>query len=264
MSLLKIVIRTSLTLMIVSILSVKVLSQTAGTLTFSCSTYAPTGTWGNKHVLAVWIEDTQNPSNFIKTRAKYGHQDDHLTEWTAESGKNLVDAVTGATLTSYGTETALWDGTNVSSTVVPDGTYNVFIEMGWGRDKINQHAVMSFSFTKGENAVQLTPTGSSNYSDVSVEWKPAVTFSSDFNKRNPVTVFPNPSKGKVSLDFKNSIRLAKITVENESGISVYNNILKNNYSGILNIDLTPFANGLYFVKVLTPEKEYVYKVLVVK
>ncbi len=176
----KVRITSVLSLIVFLSLSINAFSQTAGELTFSCSTYAPTGSWGNKHVLAIWVMDTKDPANFIKTKAKYGHQDDHLTSWTAMSGKNLVDAVTGATLTSYGTESVLWDGTDVNSTVVPDGNYNVYIEMGWGRDKINQHAVLSFTFTKGADAVQLTPTGTSNYSDVSVEWKPTVTLANDF------------------------------------------------------------------------------------
>ena len=110
------------------ILSATVNAQTAGSLTFSCTTAAPSGNWGDKHVLAVWIENTQNPSVFIKTKSKYGSEDDHLTAWGSKSGKNLVDAVTGATLSAYGKQSIIWDGTNVSHNVVADGNYNVFIE----------------------------------------------------------------------------------------------------------------------------------------
>lgn len=56
-------------------------SQTAGTLTFSAGTTAPSAGYGLEHVLAVWLENTDNPSVFIKTRAKYGNEDDHLTSW---------------------------------------------------------------------------------------------------------------------------------------------------------------------------------------
>ena len=167
-------------LAVLLIISTNTLAQTAGSLTFSCATDAPSGTWGTKHVLAIWIEDTQNPSKFVKTRAKYGHEDDHLSVWSAISGKNIVDAVTGATLTSYDTRSAIWDGTDVNSNVVADGTYKVFIEMGWGRDKNTQHAVTSFTFTKGTDFVQLTPTGNSNYSDIMIEWQPTVTFVNQF------------------------------------------------------------------------------------
>ncbi len=250
-----------LTLLLIVFISANIFAQTAGSLTFSCATDAPSGTWGTKHVLAIWIEDTQNPSNFIKTKAKYGHEDDHLTAWVAKSNKNLVDATTGATLTSYDTRSVIWDGTDVNRNVVADGTYKVFIEMGWGRDKTTQHAVTSFTFTKGADLVQLNPTGDSNYSDVMIEWKPTVTFVNQFKHDNTIAVYPNPTKGKVTLDFVNTVESAKVTVENESGISVYNNLLKKDFAGILTIDLTGIAEGLYFIKIQTKDSQYVYKLL---
>ena len=75
-------------------------AQTTGTLNFSSNTTAPSANWGNKHVAAIWIQNNANPSVFIKTNAKYGSEDDHLTSWVPVSGKNLVDAVTGSTLGS--------------------------------------------------------------------------------------------------------------------------------------------------------------------
>src|SRR5689334_11457313 len=89
------------------------LAQTAGTLTFSTDTYAPSDTWGNKHVLAAWLVNTANPAVFIKTNVKYGYEDDHLTSWIQQTNSNLVDAVTGATLTTYGKITVTWNGTDV-------------------------------------------------------------------------------------------------------------------------------------------------------
>jgi len=251
-------------LFLLFILSTGVYSQTAGILNFSCKTYAPTGNWGNKHVLAVWIENDQNPSKFIKTRSKYGHEDDHLTSWVAKSGKNLVDAVTGATLSSYDNQTVIWDGTDVNSNVVEDGTYNVFIEMGWGSDKVNQHSVMSFSFTKSAEAVQLSPAGNSNYSDVSVSWTPQVTFVNSINENKPVSVFPNPSSGKITLDFKSPVHSAIVSVQNENGSSLYSKKMENDFTGVLTIDLNSFANGVYFVRISAPDKQYNYKVLLNK
>ena len=241
--------------------SANVFAQTAGSLTFSCATDAPSGTWGTKHVLAIWIQDTQNPSKFVKTRAKYGHEDDHLTSWSAISGKNLVDAITGATLTSYDTRSVIWDGTDVNSNVVADGTYKVFIEMGWGRDKTTQHAVTSFTFTKGADLVQLTPAGDSNYSDVMIEWKPTVTLVNQLKLDNLISVYPNPTNGIITLDFKTAIESAKVSVDNESGITVYSNLLQKDFAGILNIDLTDAAAGLYIIKVESKESQYVYKLL---
>jgi hypothetical protein len=241
--------------------SVLTYSQTAGTLSFSCSTNAPSGNWGNKHVLAIWIENTQSPSAFIKTKAKYGNEDDHLTSWVAKSGKNKVDAVTGATLGSYSTQSIIWDGTDVNSNVVPDGNYKVFIEMGWGKDKTAQHSVSSYTFTKGVDVVNLTPAGNDNYSNVSIAWTPSVTFSDALENSELVSVFPNPSNGIIKLDFKKSIPSAKIRIENELGSLVYAKNLETDFTGLFQVDLSSFSNGLYLVKVISPEQKFVYKVI---
>ena len=241
------------------IFSVTTFAQTAGTLSFTCSTDAPSGTWGTKHVLAIWIEDTQNPSHFIKTKAKYGHDEDHLTSWKPKSGGNIVDAVTGATLSSYGTQSVIWNGTDINNNVVSDGTYKVFIEMGWGRDKTNQHSVMSFVFPKGAELVQLSPTGSSNYSDVAITWTPTLTLVSQIQNNDDISVFPNPSNGIVSLDFKQVMHSAIVT-----GILIYKKSLENDFSGIYNIDLSSNSKGLYFVKVHGIESEYIFKVILVQ
>jgi len=236
-------------------------SQTGGNLTFNCTTTAPSGNWGNKHVLAIWIENAQSPSSFIKTKSKYGYEDDHLTAWGPKSGKNLVDAVTGATLSSYGTQSVIWDGTDISHVVVADGTYKVFIEMGWGKDKVLQHAVTSFTFNKGATAFHAEPSGDGNYSNISIDWTPTVTFSNTLENAGSILVFPNPTNGVVRLDFKQSIQSAKITVESELGGLVYSKNLENNFNGLFTIDLSSFANGLYFVKVISPNQKYLYKVV---
>ena len=239
-------------------------AQTAGSLTFSCTTSAPSGSWGNKHVLAVWIENVQNPSVFIKTNSKYGHEDDHLTSWIDKSGKNLVDAVTGATLSAYGKQSVIWDGTDVSHNVVTDGDYKVFIEMGWGRDKVAQHAVTSFTFNKSGSAVHLTPAGNTNYSDVSIDWIPAVTLISSFDNPDAVNVYPNPTRGNINLNFTSKLASAKVDVENSSGTTVYRNNIEKGFTGLMNIDLSAYANGLYFIKLTAPDKQFVYKVLLNK
>ncbi|MBP6756385.1 MAG: hypothetical protein KA210_09560, partial [Bacteroidia bacterium] len=49
-----------------------IISQTAGTLTFSCNIPTPTSpapTTGGKALYAIWIED--NAGTFIKTKARY-------------------------------------------------------------------------------------------------------------------------------------------------------------------------------------------------
>jgi len=239
-------------------------SQTAGTLTFSSGTYAPNADYGTKHVLAVWLENTANPSVFIKTRAKYGDEDDHLTSWEAISGSNTVDAVTGATLASYGTITGTWDGKNVAGTVVPDGTYNLFIEMGWGDNKTEDHAVTSFTFTKGPDAQHLTPVGTTNFLDVVIDWTPMSTLIGTVENFDNVNVYPNPTNGIVNLKFMKELDGATMLVTDGSGKTVFSERNVKIPVGSKLIDLSTYQNGLYFISIESGNVKYNYKVLINK
>jgi hypothetical protein len=239
-------------------------SQTSGSLTFSCNSSAPSGSYGSKCVMAIWIENTQNPSVFIKTNAKYGHEDDHLTSWVPKSGNNMTDAVTGATLSSNNTPSVIWNGTNVSKVVVADGTYNVLIEMGWGKDKVVQHSVMSFTFTKGPGAVHLTPAGNAYYSNVVIDWVPKTTLNNITEDLKSLCVFPNPSNGIINLEIKQNLPSAKIEVKNSLGAMIYSKNIEEGFVGIMNLDLNSFSNGLYFLKVTSTDQQYVYKIILQK
>ena len=239
-------------------------SQTSGTLTFSCNTTAPNGTWGTKHVLAVWLENTANPSVFIKTKAKYGNEDDHLTAWLAKSGQSLVDAISGPTLSTYSTISGSWNGTNIAGTVVPDGTYNLFIEMGWGSNKTTDHAVASFTFTKGATSQHLTPTATTNYSGVTIDWTAIATLVGATENFDNVCVYPNPATGLVNINFGNELKDASLTVVNSVGktlISEQNTKIPN---GLKQVDLTTYPNGMYFITIQSENLKYTYKVLINK
>lgn len=237
-------------------------AQTAGTLTFSVGTYAPNSDYGTKHVLAVWLENTANPSVFIKTKAKYGNEDDHLTSWIAKSNYNLIDAVSAATLTTYGTITGSWNGTNFGGTVVPDGTYNLFIEMGWGRDHVAAHAVQSFTFTKGPAAVHLSPAGTTNFTNVAIDWNPLATLVGTTESNDNVNVFPNPTTGKVTLNFSRELKGVSILVTNLSGKTFYSENDVKIPVGSKLIDLSACKNGLYFILVESENIKYNYKILI--
>lgn len=239
-------------------------AQTAGSLSFSANTTAPSGDWGNKHVLAIWIENTQQPAAFVKTNAIYGNQDDHLTSWVAISNKNEVDAVTGSTLTGYGTQSVIWNGTNVNSIVVPDGDYKVYIEMGWGKDKVNQHSVYSFIFTKGSSEVHLTPTGNSNYTNVKVDWVPVSTLGVSSGLKGLSGIYPNPTTGILNLEIKESIPGAKLALYNSLGEQVYKIDVENGFTGNMRLDISDFRNGMYLLKLISPQDQYVYKVMLQK
>lgn len=247
--------------MVLSLLGITFMAQaqTAGSLTFNCSTSAPNADYGTKHVLAIWIQDAGG--QFVKTNAKYGNEDDHLTSWKASSGGNKVDAVTGATITSYRNESVVWNGTDVNSNVVPDGTYKVFIEMGWGRDKTNDHSVVSFSFTKGTDQVEVTPDGTTNYSNVSLLWEPEVSAIQTQVAKNELLVYPNPSNGLFELEIKKGLTEAKLVVADLSGRVLKQETIAEGFTGIIPLQMTGFKTGIYFVKVIMPQQKLIYKVI---
>ena len=232
-------------------------AQTTGTFSFSCNTFAPNADYGTRHVLAVWIQNTANPSIFIKTRAKYGNEDDHLTSWIAISNKNLVDAVTGSTLSSYGTITSQWDGKNVSGSVVADGDYRVYIEMGWGKNKTSDHAVSSFAFTKSAAAQTLTPTGNNNFSNISISWTPdAVTAVSSVEESfGHLNIYPNPAKEQVTIDFGDISLTGKYTFKiiNELGQVIWKEAVDQKHYMIKPSSLG--GPGTYYLQVTDEDRQ---------
>lgn len=239
-------------------------AQTTGTLSFTCTTDAPTGNWGDKHMAAIWIQNNEDPSVFIKTNAKYGYEDDHLTSWIAISDKNLVDAVTGATLTSYGPISAEWNGTDVSENVVIDGDYSVYIEMGWGVNKVDDHAVSMFTFTKGTSPQQLTPEGTSNFSGISLNWLPTTTLISSVEDNNTVSVFPNPSNGVIHLNFQKELPDVMIKVSDFSGKILYSEKHQQIVPGVKTLELSNMPPGLYLLTIYSENSYNTYKLVIEK
>jgi hypothetical protein len=70
----------------------------------------------------------------------------------------------------------------------------------------------------------------------------------EVNVSPALTVFPNPSKGLTTVDFKGMlVRNASITVNNVLGKEVKKVALKGNETNYV-FDLSEFQNGVYFVK----------------
>lgn len=181
-----------------------------------------------------------------------------------KSNNNLVDAVTAATLTSYGTITSEWDGTDVSGTVVPDGTYNLYIEMGWGDNKTNDHAVEFFTFTKGATVQHLTPDGTTNFTDIVIDWNPVATLIGSVENFDNVNVYPNPTTGMVNINFNNELEGASFKVVNSAGKTVVSERNIKIPAGTKLIDMSKYQNGLYIISFEAGNLKYNYKVLIDK
>jgi hypothetical protein len=241
----------------------KLLSQTAGNFVFSVTTTS-TGGYSPKHLIAIWIESSA-PS-FVKTKIMYcGANFDHLATWTSRTGSNLVDATTGATLATHGTVSFIWNGTDVSGNIVPDGTYNVWVEMAWAASLTTGKTVAIYSFTKGTNSFSLTPANTANFYGINLTWTPSGTTSIESEIQDKeIRVFPNPTKGLLNIDFKTAAPVCLVQVINETGVLVFTKSFKNVPAGITSLDLDILAPGQYFVTIHVPGRDTSFRIIRIK
>lgn len=255
-------------------------SQTAGTLTFTFTEVpkATSATYnGNaQHVLAVWVQNTTGTGTgtFVKTKLRYAGPgtNDHLPTWSVNAGGtaanclatacNTVDATTGATRSSWATYQVTWDGKKgpaATGTVQPDGVYKVTLQSTWNHGT-GGTATTSYTFTKGPSIDYQTPAANTTFSNVILHWDPAVVTGIDeAASENPqITIYPNPSNGMISIDFNNT---SSIKVVNTLGVIVYEEKMEQETGGTKHIDMSGFAEGIYFVSVSNPKGSVNHKVI---
>lgn len=204
--------------------STYVLSQTAGRtdgmVTFSVRTVTFNGTYSPKNVIAIWVKDAQG--NFVISRkVMAANRKQHLVQWVASSGNNVVNAITGATLTSHQQHTINWDCRNQDGNLVPDGDYEIFVEFT-ERNSANGGAAgpsTKVLFTKGPGIVSLAPADETNFKDIQLNYSPLNVGIEDFSaQRLRLSVFPNPFSDFVRIGFELPIpTYIQIAVYDENG-----------------------------------------------
>ena len=256
----------SITAALLLFCSIASLAQTSGNLTFTLTT--PMHASGNyvtdgRYALAIWIESSTG--TFIKTkRINWGgaqsNTGDHLPNWVSKSGSNTTDATSGATLNTFTAKTITWNGTNVSNTVVADGAYRVAVQETWGHGTAT--AIRYFNFTKGTAVDAQTPAADTNFTNISLNWSPLLA-TETFLSNPAATLYPNPTKGIFTIDYKNNVN--NIKVINILGEVVMNiNISEAQAESSRNIDLTRFSNGMYIIKVTNEKTASNYKLILNK
>jgi len=144
--------------------------NTPGEVTFTVKTVTDNGFFAPKHVLAIWVEYSDE---FVKTnKAMADDQIQHLYTWKTSSNYNVVDAITGATLNSHQTHTITWDCTDLEGEIVPDGQYVIWVEF---TEKNAQGPLMSIEFTKGTEMVTITPPDGPNFINMELTYTPETT-----------------------------------------------------------------------------------------
>lgn len=226
-------------------------AQTAGQLTVSTTTSSAGGSYAPRHILAIWIEDDQG--HFVKTLLAYANsRKTHLNTWQASTktaGKeyNTTDAITGATKSSHAKRTCTWNGLYYNGTTAPDGSYTVHLEL---TDKNATGRHTSFTFNKGEQSVNLTPGNVNSFSGTSIVWEPENTALTTEALPN-FNVYPNPSTG---IFYINTEETPLIEVFNITGKSLIRKYDKS-------VDLSPYTNGVYFIKTSIGASSTLTKVL---
>lgn len=144
--------------------------------------------------------------------------------------------------------TCLWDGQGV-----PQGNYYgiVALKNSFGRRLENNLNILVLP-----SSLQNTPPD--NTTDVEEQSNTFIT-AENFDSRDDVTIYPNPSSGVFSIEIKDDA-IIDISVTNSLGEYVYvdENIEKSKY--ILN--LTGYAKGVYYIAIQGIHKQYKKKIII--
>jgi hypothetical protein len=231
--------------------------QTSGTMSFSVSLTAHQGGYGTQHVVAIWIVDSAN--TFIKTNLRMANSNhtinNHLNTWKASSNLNVVDAVTGATMTSYTSPIIIsWNGSDFNKQNVKDGNYTLWIEESWD-DGANSTSKTSIVFKKSTDSVIYTPANTSNFVSMSLKWVPSknTTDVPENKSDNSISVYPNPVSSTLNFHFGNFTNIEKITITDLQGKIIRNIPVSKAVIGDLPIKVQGIKNGVYLVSVISLE-----------
>lgn len=227
-----------------------------GELTFTIRTVSAGGNYSPKHVLAIWIE---NNGDFIKTRKAMANQrKQYLYTWKNASDYNVVDAISGSTLTSHQTHTVSWDCTDLDGNIVPDGEYVVYAEF---TDKHAQGPLYSIPFTVGPDAINLTPDDETYFKDIELSFAPLVGI-----KRNiqdvAVSISPNPGNGIFQIKMNSQHNIEKIDIFAQSGNKIRVNNLADILSNPTTIDVRHLNKGIYFLRLYTKDQVITEKIVI--
>lgn len=265
--------------------SANLFAQTAtpGTLTFTYTEVAKTPTYNGtpQHSLAIWIQD--GTGKFVKTKQVsccMGSTLDHLPSYAIaascgvypgttikvpnDKACNKVDATSSATITTWqSNKVVTWDGKNTNGTAngttVADGTYKVTIESCWNHGGTGTGIIVkSYTFTKGPNADHQTPADDAYFKGMKLDWVPAGVGIDEATETQNINVYPNPTTGIFNVDFN---KASKITVVNALGLVVYDQKVEETAAGTKSIDLSNFANGVYFIHVFNGDQSSPFKVI---
>jgi hypothetical protein len=142
-------------------------------LAVTVTTVSDHGSYSPENVGAIWIASSSG--TFVETLKVWGTiRLSHLNAWNSATasagfGNRTVDAITGATLSSFQTHMVTWNCTDDTRTAVPDGAYRVYFETA----DSNSAGPNSFvDFTKGAAAQTLSPPDATYFKSIKLVFTP--------------------------------------------------------------------------------------------
>lgn len=131
-------------------------------LRFSVRTTPVGGRFAPRNAGAIWVETADG--QWVRTLERWGkRRAKWLEAFNMASGGDLTDAITRATLPQHEVHEVSWNLTDLAGCEVPDGTYQVRIEVtdwsGSGEDA-------AFAFEKGPEPVSQLPMDPEFFRDV--------------------------------------------------------------------------------------------------
>ena len=231
-------------------------AATGGELSFTLRTVTQNGNYAPKHVLAIWIEYNDG---FVKTRkAMAVARKQYLYTWKDASNYNVVDAITGPTISSHQTHTVTWDCTDLDGNIVPDGDYVVYAEF------TEQHAqgpLYSLTFTKGPDPQFMTPADETYFKDIVLSFTPLLCdFTADLTSicQGEEVVFTDASVNATSWEWNFGQGALPATANTQGPHTIkYTEAGSRNVSLTINESLSEIKED--YISVLDkPAADYVY------
>lgn len=147
-------------------------AQTDGSLRFRYTVTDPSGNY-SAFICAAWVDGTG--TNHIKSRQwSTSSRRGYLYTFIREAKSNNVDAVSGGTYSGTKVFTNTWNCRDLTNNLIPDGSYQLRLEMtdrnSQGPISPNNH----IRFTKGSSAWTNTYPGTNQFSNIEVLWSPLV------------------------------------------------------------------------------------------
>lgn len=244
---------------------------TDGTVTFTVLTVSNGATYSPKNVLAIWVKDAQG--NFVISRkVMAANRKQHLVKWVASSSNNVVNATTGATLPNHQTHTISWDCRDANGNLVPDGTYEMWVEYT-SRNSASGGAVgpsTKIVFTKGMEVISLNPPDETYFKNMALNYSPLnVGIDEYLSIEMAFSVFPNPFSNRLNVSFElpksDFVNISVYDLGGKRVAELVNEVLAQGNNSFYwegkSENGQPLNTGVYFIRVIYHGKLMMRKVV---